>query len=157
MSDVAAEQAAKNAREMANEYTTPTDILEDYVTDDVVTTSGRIFKVESMLPGNLMIDIGSPVIREFTETEENKPDIPEDEKLSPQEEQALYQHIKNIVCMHTISIKFSLSPQHLCRENVVSIDRLEREEVLEIYRGIRDLSVKEAATFQEAGDENSPE
>lgn len=151
-----------NAEEMANQeaentpsqvqYTTPAELLQHYKRETITTSNGHTYEIQSFVPGNLLIDIGSPVVLQFTETDNEKPDPPVE--TSPREQQNIGNHIKQIVCDHVTSLEFSPFPQHLCPENVVSINQIAQIEILEIYRHIRDLSFKEVNRFQGAGNEN---
>lgn len=143
MAKSAEEKASQNAQ-ASIEYATPEELTANYITEDIITSYGRKFKVASALPGNLMIDIGSPMLESFLRPPEN-----DDEKLLPREEYTIYQNIKNFICNHVVSVDLSPQPQHLCPPEVVSTDRLPREEVVEIFEHIKRLSEQEAATFQE--------
>ena len=139
--------AEDQAKQAGIRLTTPEDLLQGYDTTTITTENGHGYVIESFVPGNLLIDIGSPVVKQFTDGIEEG----EESVRSPINDQNVFEHIKNIVCKHVISVRFSQAPQHLCREGTVSIDRVEQEEVLEIYRQLRDFSFRDAETFQAAG------
>lgn len=151
MTNPAEEMASQLGQADANNkahFTTPAELLKDYRTGSITTTFGNTFGFETFIPGNLFIDLGSPVVRQFTDGMV-QPD--EEAVTSPASDRNVYEHIKNLVCNHVTSVTISQAPQHLCGANVISIDRIPRAEVLEIYRAMRDLSLLEAATFQESG------
>lgn len=143
MAKSAEEKASQNAQD-AIQYATPEELTANYITEDIITSYGRKFKVASTLPGNLMIDIGSPMLESFLRPPEN-----DEDKLPPRAEYTIYQNIQNFICNHVISVNLSPQPQHLCPPDVVSTDRLPREEVVEIFEHVKRLAEQEAATFQD--------
>ena len=133
---------------------TPDDFLKDYGTHTFTTESGKGYTVESFVPGNLLIEVGSPVVRQFTDGLEEG----EESVRSPTSDRNVYEYIKQLVCDHVISLKIVNFPQHQCGPKMVSINRLPHDEILEIYRELRDFSMRDADTFPETSDatENGP-
>lgn len=151
MQESIAEEAAKEAAtanvQVPSIYTTIEDLLIDYKKRTMSTSTGKTFEIESLIPENLLINIGSPIVQQFIV----EPDtIPIENRIPVSSGQAerITDEVKRIVCQHVISITISTLPQAFCGDSVLSIDRLTPTEVREIFRSIIELSTGEAPTFQ---------
>lgn len=147
--NIAEEQAAQHGIKLV----TGEELLKEsgYDTHTFTTSNGHGYKVESLVPGNLLIDLGSPVVRQFTDGLEEG----EESVRTPMSDQNIYEYIKQLLCDHVINVNFAMIPQHRCGKNVYSIDRVERDEILEIYRELREFSLRDVDTFQETTPETS--
>ena len=131
--------------------TTIDDLLKGYKEDDFELSTGKVFRIQSFAPGNLLIEIGSPIIEALTEASEE--DLRRMTLDMPNTRAGrAWSHFEQIVCDHVVSVRFSPEPQNFLPEGLVSLRRLSLLEIQELYVGIRDLSVspEELETFREA-------
>ena len=138
MSEENVAEAAARANAVANlQKTTVADMLQDYSTKTVTLKSGRVFDIESILPGNLLLNLKSPLVMEFLEQagEENQ-----DENLYQTTVPVVTDAVRQLVAMHVTSVPISMQPQSRCPEGVVSIDRFTLDEIRELFKEMCVLS-----------------
>ena len=133
--DVAEEIAKENAT--ANlPLTTAEDLLVGYTKKTVSLSTGKVFEIESFVPGSLMININAPLIQEFVgETDDESAEELLNTRLG-----VVTEPIKQLVCDHIINVPFSMLPQWRCQNGVVSIDRLTLGEIRELFKEMCALS-----------------
>ena len=132
--------------------TTTEDLLSGYKEEDVELSTGKVFTIQSFTPGNLFIDIGSPIVEALTEaTEEDLRRMPLDFRNT--NAGRAWMRFENVVCDNVISVSFSPEPQSQLPEGLVSLKRLTLAEIRELYVAIRDLSIspEELETFRKSG------
>jgi len=131
--------------------TTYEDLLDGYKQEVVQLSTGKRFRIQTFMPGNLMIEIGSPIVESLTEASEE--DLRQQPLDFPRTEAGrVWSRFEQVVCDNVISIRFSLEPQDVLPEGLVSLSRLTLGEIQELYIKIRDLSIspEELETFRKA-------
>lgn len=137
MSDVnVAEEAAKANAVNTSEKTTVEEMLQDYRIETVRLQSGRVFDIESFIPESLMLNLSSPLIKEFVEEERQKGE----ELYRTRVPSVATNFIVQLVASHIISMSVSMQPQSQCPEGVVSIDRFTLDEIRELFKAMCVLS-----------------
>jgi len=132
-----AEEAAR-AKAVGNlQKTTVAEMLQNYNTKTVTLKSGRVFDIESFLPGNLLLNLNSPLVMEFLEEvqSENGSDLYQTRVPS-----AVTGVVRTLVAEHVTSVPVSMQPQSQCPEGVVSIDRFTLDEIRELFKEMCVLS-----------------
>ncbi|MYA99783.1 hypothetical protein F4X90_08895 [Candidatus Poribacteria bacterium] len=131
--------------------TTIEDLLSGYQEKDFELSTGKVFTIQSFTPGNLLIDVGSPIVELLTDaSEEDLRQMPLD--LPNTRAGRAWSHFEQIVCDNVTSIRFSPEAQNMLPTGLVSIRCLTLGEIRELYVAIRDLSVspEELESFREA-------
>ena len=131
--------------------TTLDDLLAGYKTKDHELESGKVFTIQSFEPGNLLIEIGSPIIDALTKaTEDELRMLPLD--IPTSNAARGWAHFERIVCDNVTSIRFSPEPQNMLPTGIASLRILTLVEIQELYIAIRDLSIspEELESFREA-------
>ena len=125
------------------------DLLGDYKEGTVELSTGKVFSIQNFSPGNLLIEIGSPLVDMMTEASETDLrrlplDVPGTTSYR------VWTQFEQIVCDNVISIRFSTEAQNVLPRGVVSLKRLSLVEIQELYVKIRDLSItpEELETFR---------
>ena len=145
--DVAEEAAKEKAMEKL-ELTTVADMMEGYQRKTVPLKSGKVFEIESFIPGSLLMYIGAPLLQAFIEeTDEDRAELLFNTNLG-----VVAEPIKQLVCDHIVSVSVSMQPQWRCGKNVVSIDRFTLAEIRELFKEMCALSG--ALDFHKAETEN---
>jgi len=129
--------------------TTIADLLQGYKEKDITLTTGKTFTIRSFTPGNLLLDVGSPLVERLTEaSEEDLRALPLDAPNTNAGRS--WSRIEQVVCDFVTSVSFSPEPQKYLPEGLVSLRLLTLTEIRELYIGIRDLSIspKELAMFR---------
>lgn len=141
-----AEEAAR-ANAVGNlQKTTVADMLQDYHQKTVQLKSGRIFDIVSFLPGNLLLNIESPLVLDFLAESDTPLDTepPGNEKpldlYQTRVPAVLIGTVRQLVAEHITNIPVSLQPQSQCPEGVVSIDRFTLDEIRELFKEMCVLS-----------------
>lgn len=132
------------------QLTTIEDLLGDYKEEEVTLSTGKTFTIQNFNPGNLLIDIGAPIVDTLTEaSEEDLRRLPLD--VPGTNANRTWVQFESIVCDNVISIRFSPEAQNALPRGMVSLQRLSLGEIQELYVKIRDLSIppEEIETFQE--------
>ena len=131
--------------------TTIEELLGDYKEDTAVLSTGKSFTIQSFQPGNLLIEIGSPLVDAMTEASED------DLRRMPLDVEGTAAHrvwsqFEQIVCDNVVSVRFSPEAQNFLPRGLVSLKRLTLGEIQELYIKIRDLSIspEELETFRKA-------
>ena len=139
--------------------TTIDDLLGGYKEENVELSTGKVFTIQSFMPGNLLIEIGSPVVEMLTEASETDlRRMPLD--MPTTQAGRVWSQFEQVVCDNVISIRFSPEPQNVLPTGLVSLKRLSLLEIRELYLEIRNLSIspEEIETFREANrDTEEPE
>lgn len=129
--EVAKEKATENLR-----LTTVADLMEGYQRKTVPLSTGKVFEIESFIPGSLLINVGAPLLQAFIEeTDEDRAELLFNTDLG-----MVSEPIKQLVCDHIVSVSVSMQPQWRCGKNVVSIDRLTLAEIRELFKEMCALS-----------------
>ena len=152
MSEVNVAEEAARANAVGNlQKTTVADMLQDYSTKTVTLKSGRVFDIESILPGNLLLNLKSPLVTAFLEAEDG---VESDENTLYQRTAptAVTDVVRQLVAEHVTSVPISLQPQSRCPDGVVSIDRFTMDEIRELFKEMCVLSG--AVSFPEPEKEN---
>ena len=133
------------------ELTTIEDLLSGHKTDEIELSTGKRFEIQSFMPGNLLIEIGSPLIEMMTDCDESSLrrmalDVPGTAAG------IAWSRLEQVVCENVTNIRFSPESQNILPIGIVSLKRLTLGEIRELYIGIRDLSItpEELATFRES-------
>ena len=135
--------------------TTIDDLLGNYKEDTIELSTGKSFTIQSFEPGNLLIEIGSPLVDTLTEaSDEDLRRLPLD--VPGTAAHRVWSQFEQIVCDNVINIRFSPEPQNVLPRGLVSLQRLTLAEIQELYVGIRDLSIspEELETFRAAQNPN---
>ena len=142
--------------------TTVEDLLSGYKEKDHELSTGKVFTIQSFSPGNLLIDVGSPIVDSLSSaTEESLRSAPLDMPLS--NAGRVWSQFEQIVCDNVTSVRFSPEAQNVLPTGMVSLKRLSLIEIQELYVAIRDLSISEEeleifrAAHQETDDESELE
>lgn len=131
--------------------TTVEDLLSDHKEKDHELSTGKVFTIQTFMPGNLLIEIGSPIVEALTvASEEDLRRMPLD--IPTTQAGRVWSYFEQIVCDNVISVRFSPEPQNMLPTGLVSLKRLTILEIRELYVAIRDLSIspEELETFREA-------
>ena len=154
--------------------TTTQELLSRFKTTIVELTTGKVFRIRVIPPGDFVTLVGTPLLSVFVElgidmgdTEHAVEDI---QSLSAEKKMALVSGndfqsmIRKIVCRAVISINFVDALQEECNtdRNEVPISVLEPEEQMEIYIAVMDISVnindvKDFYSFREDGTDKEVE
>lgn len=132
-----------------NNLTTFQDLISGYKEELVELSTGKRFMIQSFMPGNLMIEIGSPLIEILTEaTEDELRSMPLDIPTTNAGRE--WSRIEQLVCDNVTNVVFARGAQKTLFDGVVSIRRLTLVEIQELYVKIRDLSIspEELANFR---------
>lgn len=129
------------------------DLVKEYQTTFVRTSSGKVFEIETIGPGEYMMIFGSPLAQALTNMGLD-PDDPKGSALRladvsiEQKIDVLLGHdfqdfAENIICAGVISINFVRKPQRECDEDKqeVSISRLPFQDLCELFNAVIRLSV----------------
>ena len=131
--------------------TTAEELLSGYKEEDFELSTGKVFTIQSFTPGNLLIDVGSPIVELLTDaSEEDLRQLPLD--LPNTQAGRAWSHFEQIVCDNVTNVRFSPEAQNMLPRGLVSLKRLTLVEIRELYVGIRDLSIspEELEAFREA-------
>ena len=131
--------------------TTIEDLLDGFKEKDHELSTGKVFRIQSFMPGNLLIEIGSPLVELLTEaSEEDLRRMPLD--VPNTNAGRVWSHFEQIVCDNVTNIRFSPEAQNMLPRGLVSLKRLTLVEIQELYVAIRDLSIspEELETFRKA-------
>ena len=164
--DIASSRASKpsnkkkgsmNKMSENSNMTTLDDLLSSYQTETITLSSGRIFEIQSISPGEFAVSSGSPLVQKLVASGINLEDDDYEEKAqeymtaSITDEEWLdiilsEEHktqIARVLTSGIISIKFLARRQSDCPEGYASIDNLTLQEQSELFVAILNLSVSE--------------
>lgn len=113
------------------QYTSYEELLSGYETRAVTLSSGKMFEVQSLSPGDFMSILGTPIIRRAIENQ----------SITDEDLRTSLELVKEIVCLGVISVKFVNKAQYECGEGEISINRLTQDEIVELYTQIMELSI----------------
>lgn len=131
-----AEEAAR-ANALANQgKTTVEEMLDNYAIETITLKSGRVFDVELFLPESLMLNLNSPLVKEFIEEGGQSGE----DLYHTRVPSAVTNPIFQMVASQIVSMRVSMQPQWECPEGVVSITRFTLDEIREIFQKICVLS-----------------
>ena len=131
------------------QLTTVQNLLDGYKEEEVELSTGKVFTVQSFMPGNLLIEIGSPLVEILTTAiEEDLRRMPLD--IPNTNSGRVWNQFEQIVCDNVTSIRFSPESQNVLPDGIVSLKRLSLVEIQELYIKIRDVSItpEELETFR---------
>lgn len=128
------------------------DLVGEYQTTFVRTSSDKVFEIESIGPGEFMMIFGSPIAQVLSdigidlddpEREKKLVDISIEDKVDVLLSHDFQEFAENIVCAGVISINFLRRPQRECDQDKqeVSVSRLHFQEMCELFNAIIRLSV----------------
>ncbi len=155
----ASEKAVKQSSqsEVSNkELTTYEDLVSNYKTLEVPTTSGNLFKIQSISPGAYFLMTGAPLLDVLTEKglsegsiEDRQrafDELPDDEKMSIISSDDYLEYVQRACCAGIISINFVMKRHDKCSniKKEVSIDLLNAKDLFEIFGEIMKVSVSES-------------
>jgi len=138
--------------------TTVEDLLGGYKEKDLELSTGKVFTIQSFAPGNLMIDIGSPLVQMLIEASEE--DLRRTTLDMPMTNAGrAWTRIEQLVCDNVTSVRFSPEPQNYLPTGLVSLRRLSLVEIQELYVGIQELSIspEELENFRKVHRESEDE
>ena len=152
------------------QLTTYEDLVGNYETSIVTTTSGKIFEIQSITPGAYFLMTGTPLMGILSEkgldaqtAEERQKVIEElsdEEKLEFVTNDGYIEFMQRTCCAGIVSVNFVMKRQRQCNKfkKEVSIDLLEGNDLLEVFSAIMNISVSESAgelveTFQSESEE----
>lgn len=136
--------------------TTYEDLVSDYETSIVATTSGNSFEIQPVSPGAYFLATGTPLLDILTEKGLNEGSIEErqrafdemsdDEKMSLVSNDDYLEYVQRISCAGIVSINFVMKRQRDCNrvKKEVSIDLLDANDLFEIFGKIMELSASES-------------
>lgn len=131
------------------QLTTVEELLGGYKEEEVELSTGKVFTIQSFTPGNLLIEIGSPLVEILTSSlEEDLRRMPLD--IPNTNAGRVWTQFEQIVCDNVTSIRFSPESQNVLPDGIVSLKRLSLVEIQELYIKIRDVSIspEELETFR---------
>lgn len=132
------------------------ELTKDYQTNIAKTPSGYTFIIQSIVPGDFVRLIGTPIIDLLLEKDIdiNTPDsvaegiksLSEKEQMGIVASDSFIEMAKLVICAGVISINFTVKKQDECdsAKKEVSIDRLSLADVISLYTQIMSLSMPEA-------------
>ncbi|MHC4395661.1 MAG: hypothetical protein ACYS1A_08390 [Planctomycetota bacterium] len=140
--------------------TTFDELLAEYKTGIVKTSSGKTFEIQCVSPGDFLLSVGSPLIQAISESgadltsesEVNKviADLSEEETFDLVANEDFIELIKQVVIRGVISVNLVDKKQNECnkRKKEISIDLLPIPDILDVYTAIMNLSVSEEDTAE---------
>lgn len=146
------------------------DLVSDYETSIITTTSGKVFEIQSITPGAYFLITGAPLMNILTEKgidaqsiEERQKAIEElsdEEKLEFVTNDGYIEFMQRTCCAGIVSVNFVMKRQRQCNKfkKEVSIDLLEGNDLFEVFSAIMEISASESAgdlveTFQSESEE----
>jgi len=141
------------------------DLVGNYETSIVTTTSGKTFEIQSITPGVYFLITGTPLMGILSEkgldvqnAEERQKAIEElsdEEKLEFITNDGYIEFMQRTCCAGIVSVNFVMKRQRQCNKfkKEVSIDLLEGNDLFELFTAIMNISASESAgdlveTFQ---------
>lgn len=134
------------------ELTSYEQLVAEYRTTIVETSSGKVFEVQNISPGDLLLVAGSPLVAELTEQGLDMTDagsVSESVMAMPQSKQIelvtnpdFLRTVKLTVCMGVISVNLVDKEQRECDATLheVSLSRLLIPELFQVFTAILQLS-----------------
>ncbi len=157
--------------ELRSRLTTYEDYAEQLVTVIVETSSGKVFEVQKVTPGEILKAAGSPLMDLLTqegldfgkdgreEAEEKVRQLPDEKKIEIVSDPEFMGIAKSIVCSGVISVNFVDKPRSECdrEKKEVPADVLNMRELMDLFTAIMSISVGEGEvqefyTFREGSE-----
>lgn len=155
-------------------FTTPEEMLAGYEYGVASTSTGKRFEIEGIHPGDFSYLLHTPVLQLLIQegVDLSSPEevlktvhaLPPEEQLAFATQESFLQTAREIVCAGVTSMRFVMRRQKDCTGGSISIYRLTKGEIIEVYNAIMEMSIprearERAAWFREVGNEEreSPE
>ncbi len=150
------------------------ELVQEVNTAIVETSSGRLYEIRAVMPGDILRAAGSPLMKVMTakgldisskkKAEESIRNMPSDEQANILGDPEFIKMAQDLVCDAVLNVNLVNKPQEECDKELkeVSIDKLQMVELIELFTMTMTLAtgddvIKDFYSFREDGEEEQDE
>lgn len=155
----ASEKAIKQSSQSQTDskgLTTYEDLVSDYETLIVTTTSEKVYEIQPISPGAYFLTTGTPLLDTLTEKglsegsiedrQQAFDELSDNEKMSIVSNDDYLEYVQRVCCAGIVSVNFVMKRQRDCNriKKEVSIDLLDANDLFEIFGRVMEMSASES-------------